>query len=106
MISEGRKPMLIYYALYRDTAGQGPPVGIFILEEQTGDALLWSHRATAWRRDAELVERVLGDSENWDRIERVSRDAAEHVTMMVTRTEFALPDEETLRWLMRKGDRP
>jgi hypothetical protein len=98
--------MLSYYALYREEAGKGPPGGIIITDERTGDALLWSHRERAWSYDPDLVDRWLGDPDNWDRFKPVNRAEAEIVTMVVTRAQEALPDEDTIRWLFTWKGRP
>jgi hypothetical protein len=98
--------MLSYYALYREEAGKGPPAGIIVMDERTGDALMWSHRAGAWRYDPDLAVRWLDDPDNWDRFKPVDRAEAEIVTMVVTRAQEALPDEDTIGWLFQRQGRP
>jgi hypothetical protein len=98
--------VLTYYAVYREEAGTGPPAGLIVLEQRTGDALMWNHQTGAWRYDPALAIRWLDDPENWDRFKTISRAEAEQVTMVVTRATEALPDEDTIRWLFQTRGNP
>jgi hypothetical protein len=98
--------MISYYAVYEQEVGEGPPRGIIITDERTGDAIVWNHQTKAWRYDPELAGRWMDDPDNWDRYKPVDRAEAEIVTMVVTRAQEALPDEDTIGWLFRTKGRP
>ena len=98
--------MYSYFALWKKRIGDGPPVGIFVKDPETGDALLWNHRQKAWQYNPDLVARFLFDDRNWDRYESVDRETAERVTLGITGWEV-LPDEETIAWIFSwKGAPP
>lgn len=95
--------MISYYTMYRKRAGEGPPVALFVLRERGQQAILWSHRSQAWQRNPELVLGVLQNPQNWDRLRQVDRAEAERAAVVVTAAAEYLPDEATLRWLLREG---
>src|SRR5690349_15838308 len=102
--------MLSYYAIYKhDMADRStePPTGIALLDNGTGDGMIWDHLQKAWIYDPGLIVRFLDDHRNWDRVEEIQREKAEAVTLEVTGGKEGLPDEETIRWIFQwKGNPP
>jgi hypothetical protein len=85
--------VISYYALFDEEKDVGPAVGLFILEERTGDAL--------------LVIRVLDKPRNWRRFKAVDRAEAEIRVMEVTRASLTpLPDEDMIRWMFQSKGAP
>lgn len=98
--------MLSYYAIYENDTTERPR-GIFLLDNRTGDGMLWNHMNKAWRYDPGLIIQFLDDYRNQERFKTVDRATAEEVTLEVTGGKEALPDEETINWIFQwKGNPP
>jgi hypothetical protein len=98
---------LIYYAIYDQDTTKPPPRGIFVMEWETDDGLIWNHLSKAWRYDPTLIARFIFDVRNLDRFEEIDRATAEQVTLAITEGRRTLPDEETIRWIFQwKGEPP
>jgi hypothetical protein len=97
--------MLSYYAIYdHDTRERAR--GIALLDNRTGDGMIWDHLQKAWVYNPELIVRFLDDHRNWDRVEEIGREKAEEVTLQVTEGKEALPDEETIGWIFQWKGKP
>ncbi|MFC3504559.1 hypothetical protein ACFOOK_26825 [Micromonospora krabiensis] len=94
--------MLTYYVVYRNDE-RVEPGGIFVVDAETGDAILWDHRRATSTYEPGLVVRFLDDHRNLDRYETVARSDAEALSARITGGE-SLPDETTIRSLFRHGD--
>ncbi|MFI1192220.1 hypothetical protein ACH4T9_02915 [Micromonospora sp. NPDC020750] len=88
--------MLTYYTIYR-TEEKGEAAGLFIMDVDSGDALVWSNRLHEWTYNPGLAVRFLDDYRNFGRYEELG--AAEVQPIAERLTGAALPGEaEVVGW--------